>query len=132
MQEDDEMRIYCCRPISGGSADEVFEYYERIRGVLGALGYEVLTPLHDRDVLRCNKDLRAADCRSPLSTNHAIFNRDRWMVRRSHVVFANLLGATAVSIGATMELAWAADRGKHVAWRKATSTATPSSSRRPP
>jgi nucleoside 2-deoxyribosyltransferase len=108
------MKVYCCHPISGMSADEVFGYYEEVVRELEGYGWEVLSPMHGKDVLRTEKKFRAADYRSPVSTNHAIFNRDRWMVRQADVVFANLCGSKAVSIGTMMELAWAADTGRHV------------------
>ena len=108
------MRIYCCKPISGASADEVFGYYEGMEALLGRMGYEVETPMHGKDVLRCEKEFRAQGYGSPLSTNHAIYNRDRWMVRRADVVYANLCGASRVSIGSVMEMAVASELGKHV------------------
>lgn len=108
------MKIYCCHPISGLSADEVFEYYEDMQSVLGGFGYEVLTPMHGKSHLRTEKNFRASDYRHPVSTNHAIFNRDRWMVTQADVVYANLLTSQMVSIGTMMELAWASDKGKHV------------------
>lgn len=108
------MKIYCCHPISGLSADEVFEYYENMLNVLTGYGYDVLTPMHGKSHLRTEKSFRAADARHPVSTNHAIFNRDRWMVNQADVVYANLLSSKIVSIGTMMELAWAFDKGKHV------------------
>lgn len=108
------MKIYCCHPISGQSADDVFEYYERMEETLGSYGYEVLTPMHGKDVLRTESKFRAADYRYPVTTNHAIFGRDRWMVGQADVVYANLLGAPIVSIGSVMELAWASAARKHV------------------
>ena len=108
------MRIYCCHPISGRTADEVFEYYEDMSEVLGSFGYEVLTPMHGKDVLRTETKFREADYRNPVATNHAIYNRDRWMVHQADIVYANLLGASVVSIGTMMELAWASDNRKHV------------------
>lgn len=108
------MKIYCCHPISGRSANEVFEYYEDMSRVLGSFGYEVLTPMHGKDVLRTEEKFRATDYRNPVATNHAIYNRDRWMVHQADIVYANLLGASIVSIGTMMELAIASDNRKHV------------------
>jgi len=108
------MKIYCCHPITGSSADEVYEYYDDILNVMSSYGYEVLLPLYAKNYLRTETNFRAADYRHPVSTNHAIFNRDRWMVDQSDIVYANLMGSERVSIGTMMELAWASDKGKHV------------------
>lgn len=109
-----DMRIYCCKPISGRIADEVFEYYERMQRELMSYGFEVLSPMHGKDVLRTEMVFRATDYRNPVATNHAIFERDRWMVKQADVVYANLLDTKMVSIGTMMEMAWAFDSGKHV------------------
>jgi nucleoside 2-deoxyribosyltransferase len=42
-----------------------------------------------------------------LSSERAIMTRDHWDVKNCHLVVANLLGASRVSIGTCMELAWA-------------------------
>jgi nucleoside 2-deoxyribosyltransferase len=108
------MKIYCCHPISGCSAADVFKYYEDTSKMLDSYGYQVLTPMHGKGILRTEMAFKAVDYRNPVSTNHAIFNRDRWMVTQADVIYANLLGAKIVSIGTVMELAWASDKGKHV------------------
>lgn len=110
----EKLKIYCCHPISGLSSDAVFEYYEYIESVLTEYGYNVFTPMHGKDILRTELEFKSADYRNPVSTNHAIFNRDRWMVGQADVVYANLFGTARVSIGAVMELAWASDLHKHV------------------
>ena len=53
------MKIYCCKPISGRSADEVFEYYERMSNTLSEWGYSVLSPLHGKNLLRTETEFRA-------------------------------------------------------------------------
>jgi hypothetical protein len=42
-----------------------------------------------------------------LATSRGIITRDRFDVRRCDLLFAYLLGATKVSIGTVMEIAWA-------------------------
>ena len=49
----------------------------------------------------------------PTSTNHAIYERDQWMVTQSDVVLFNLSNTTIVSIGSMFELAWASLLNKH-------------------
>lgn len=100
-------KIYCVHPISGLSADEVFEYYVDIEKTLTVMGYDVLHPMFGKEFLRTEMKFKAEDNRSPLTTNHSIVERDHWMVYQSDIVYANLTGAEIVSIGSVMELAWA-------------------------
>jgi nucleoside 2-deoxyribosyltransferase len=43
----------------------------------------------------------------PLSTSRGVMTRDRFDATRCDVLLVNLLGATAVSTGTVMEIAWA-------------------------
>ena len=78
------------------------------------MSFNVLIPMYGKGYLKDEKKLKAGGYQQPLSTNHAIFNRDKWMVKQSDIVFANFLGAKQVSIGSMMELAWANDNDKHI------------------
>jgi len=107
--------IYCVHPISGLSADDVFTYYTDIKNRLSE-NYNVMIPMTGKASLRCELEFRGEGYQdNPLTTNHAIFERDRWMVTQSDVIYANLKGATdRVSIGSMFELAWASYLGKYV------------------
>lgn len=107
------MRIYLAGPISGKSADDVYSRIERDSYILRRFGYEVQNPMTGKASLRFEKEFVAKDYRHPVTTNHAIIERDRWMVKRSDVVFVNLMEAKEKSIGSIMELAWAHDNGVH-------------------
>lgn len=109
------MKVYCVHPISGLSYQEVMEYYNSIEQFLNTIGYDVLCPMKGKDAMRTEVAFRSHGYdNTPISTNHAIFGRDQWMIRQSDIVFANLSGAKNVSIGSCMELAWASMLGKHV------------------
>ena len=108
------LKIYCIHPISGLSADEVFDYYEGTKHELDKLGYDVYVPMFGKGFLRTEEKFKAHDYRSPLTTNHAIFNRDKWMVKQSDILYANFMDADKVSIGSMMELAWGCDNDKQV------------------
>ena len=107
--------IYCVHPISGLSADKVFAYYTNIKQNLSN-HYNVMIPMTGKSSLRCAKEFRCEGYQdNPITTNHAIFERDRWMVTQSDIIYANLIGATEkVSIGSMFELAWASLLGKYV------------------
>lgn len=106
------MKIYLAHPISGLSYEEVVKYYQDTTAELKALGYDVLCPMTGKGYLRTEIKFKAEGYGNPVSTNHAIFERDHWMVTQSDVVFVNLSGTQIVSIGSVMELAWAAEQGK--------------------
>ena len=107
--------IYCVHPISGLTPDEVFAYYEGVKRRLSP-HYDVLIPMTGKSSLRCSKEFRAhGHDELPITGNHAIFERDRWMVRQADVIYANLVGATErVSIGSMFELAWASMLDRYV------------------
>lgn len=69
--------IHCYSPMRGKT-------FLADKGVLGTLGYD-----------------------NPISRVQAILGRDRDDVRTSDLVFMNLIGAKAVSMGTTVELGWA-------------------------
>lgn len=71
------MDIHCYSPMRGKT-------FLADKGVLGTLGYD-----------------------NPISRVQAILGRDRDDVRTSDLVFMNLIGAKAVSMGTTVELGWA-------------------------
>ncbi|MHC4748265.1 MAG: nucleoside 2-deoxyribosyltransferase [Planctomycetota bacterium] len=109
------MYIYLARPISGGSLDDVVEYYEHMREYLEQRGYRVLSPMTAKGYLRTEEKFKSSGYDGfPVSTNHAIFERDRWMIENmADIVYANLVGADKASIGCMFELAWACAKGKH-------------------
>ena len=108
-------KIYVAGPISGMSYDEVQKYFKTTSHKLEQLGYDVLTPMIGKSALRTELKLRTKDYTYPISTNHAIFGRDQWMVRQSDIILCNLENSgERVSIGSMMELAWASMLGKHI------------------
>ena len=108
------MKVYVAGPISGKTADETFAYFEGVESRLEAIGFEVLTPMKGKNHLRKEGVFKPSGYTYPLSTNHAIFNRDHWMVSQADVILVNLLESERVSIGSMFELAWASHMDKHV------------------
>jgi nucleoside 2-deoxyribosyltransferase len=106
------LKIYCVRPISGRTFEEMFDYYDHIRELLRGYGYTVLTPSVGKEHLR-EKGAKQAPCDCGPELNHSIVRRDYWMVRMCDVIYANFLGATEKSIGSSFELAWAFQLNKH-------------------
>ena len=109
----DILSIYCCAAISGRPYDEVIKYYEQLRDDLIKYGMHPFIPMVRKDHMN-DPSLPAFGFNEPGSSDKAITNRDRWLVKNSNIVYANLLDAKRVSIGTCMELAWAYDCGKHI------------------
>ena len=75
----------------------------------------VLHPLFEKGDLRNDTIFTAGNYKnkSPVSSDHAIKNRDQFMVKYCDIVLINLLDTTKVSIGCVAELAWGNLLGKH-------------------
>ena len=107
------MKVYISAPISGRSAEEVFAYYDSLTERLTDIGYTVLSPMAGKDHLRNEIVMRPSGYEHWLSNDHAIYERDLWMVRQSDIVLADLSSAIKSSHGCITELAWAKLLGKH-------------------
>lgn len=108
------MKIYLAMPITGRSYDEVVDYITKTRDYLLGYGYEVLNPMTGKGYLRNEVEFKAHGFDNPVSTNHAIFERDKWMVQNCDIIYLNFSNCNfRFAIGMTMELAWASLLGKH-------------------
>jgi len=109
------MKIYLAGPISGKGYEEIVGLYEEKSSFLGMYGYEILCPMTGKTHLRNELNLKAYGLNDhPTSSNHAIFERDRWMISLCDIFLADLTNAgDRISIGTMMELAWASLYNKH-------------------
>ena len=110
------MKIYVAHQITGLTFDEVVDYYNRMYILLGnTYGYEVLYPMTAKGFLRTdeNERFKPKDYHQPVATNHAIVERDKWMVEQCDVLYCDFTGADRTLIGCIFELAWAQLLGKH-------------------
>lgn len=105
------MKIYLAHPMTGVSSDNVFGYYDSLAERLSK--HIILTPVTGKDYLR-NVGALQKTYDTPLSNEHAIYNRDTWMVSQADIVLCDLTGANKVSIGCCFELACAGCYKKHV------------------
>lgn len=109
------LSIYCAHPISGLTWDEVVDYYKNIKTTLQDIGLEVFQPMTGKNAIRTEigERFQPADFRAEVATNHAIIERDRWMVEHCDLLYLDLTGVKNISIGCMMELAWAHLLGKY-------------------
>lgn len=106
--------VYLAGPISGlGYADAV-DWREHAIQQLRQSGIDGLSPMRAKEYMAAvTSDVGfSATCEeyghlSPLSSPRGIMTRDRFDATRCDVLLVNLLGATKVSVGTVMEIAWA-------------------------
>lgn len=105
-------KAYLGGPIAGLDYSGAVDWRVAMTLNLAAWGVEGLSPMRAKEFLRDELDLDSRVYSHPLSTPKGITTRDRNDVRNCDVVIFNLLGATRVSIGTMMEVAWADAYGK--------------------
>jgi hypothetical protein len=106
-------KIYLAHQISGLDYRTVKNYYDYMSRKMKDLGLEILCPMTAKGTLRTEINFKSEGYRTPVSCNHAIFERDQWMVRNCDLILVDFTGMTRNSIGCCMELAWASLLGKH-------------------
>jgi len=106
------MKIYLARPISGCTYEDVIKYYRRCNTTFKKFGYTVLHPCIGSEFINLEFKDKGRGVYNKAS-NHAIKERDKWMVQNADVVYVNLEKTTMVSIGCVAELAWGDLLGKH-------------------
>jgi nucleoside 2-deoxyribosyltransferase len=108
------MKIYLAGSISGRGGEEVITYFTQTSNFLRDAGYEVIHPVIAKGYLRNEIKFKAEGYKhKPMSKNHAILERDCWMVEQCDILYCNLTMAEIVSIGSCMELAWGHILRKH-------------------
>jgi nucleoside 2-deoxyribosyltransferase len=106
--------VYAAGPITGLSFTGATDWRNTLQ-VLLKDKVQVLSPLRSKDYLKDEKVIgdsyEQEKIDSPLthvlSSSRGITTRDRNDVMNSDIILVNLLGATKVSIGTVMEIAWA-------------------------
>lgn len=104
--------VYLAGPISGSRYQEITKWREIAKDVLARDGIKALSPMRGMEhYAKLNGPVPPANHElyriHPASTGRAVMTRDRFDATRCTVLLANLLGATQVSVGTVMEIAWA-------------------------
>lgn len=108
------MKIYLAGSISGQSGEAVVDYFTITASFLRSMGFEVIHPMIAKGAFRNEIKFKSDGYEGiPVATNHAIIERDRWMVGQCDILYCNLTMAQIVSIGSCFELAWGHLLGKH-------------------
>lgn len=101
-----EQLVYLAGPITGLSYKDCLSWREHVARKFPP-NIICLNPLRGKKYLVGETNIGGNYDFHPLSTPQGIDCRDRNDVTRSDLVFVNFLGATDVSIGTVMEVAWA-------------------------
>lgn len=103
--------VYLAGPIAGLTFDAAADWRNQAIRELHDAGIKGLSPLRAKEYLRdagvlSGHGLEYAH-RGPMSLPRGVMTRDHYDATRCDVLLVNLLGATTVSIGTCMEIAWA-------------------------
>jgi nucleoside 2-deoxyribosyltransferase len=106
--------VYLAGPITGLTYAGAVDWREHAKAELAKSCIRGLSPMRGKQYLEqlieggtFTMDGDAYKAASVLSSNRGIMTRDRWDATRCDVLLVNFLGATKVSIGTCMEIAWA-------------------------
>lgn len=103
--------VYLAGPITGLTFDDATDWRNHARDALAKHGIEGLSPLRGKAYLKTLGQLSAGSLAEGkagiLSKPRAIMVRDFRDATTCGALLVNLLGATRVSIGTVMEIAWA-------------------------
>lgn len=101
-----EYLVYLAGPITGLSYTESTDWRSKITKKLPK-HVKAVSPLRGKEYLKNEDNIKDSYERIALSSRKGITTRDRFDIMRCDLIFVNLLGATKVSIGTVMEIAWA-------------------------
>lgn len=106
----DKPTVYLAGPITGLSYDNAMDWRQYVTSMLVQHGIDVWSPLRHKEYLNHMYAFTPESIHegaiNKMSLPCAITTRDRWDVRTKDLIFINLLGATRVSIGTVLEIAW--------------------------
>jgi Nucleoside 2-deoxyribosyltransferase. len=107
--------VYLAGPITGCSFNGCTDWRNDAIAQLAQSGIRGLSPMRGKEHLSHVKEFTSDGDKyrelygvnHVMSTNRGIMTRDRFDATRCSALLVNLLGATRVSVGTVMEIAWA-------------------------
>lgn len=106
--------VYLSGPMSGLTGPQMTEWRRPVASMLEAAGHIVRDPTRGMPFADQPVPLDKDYAKTGTANNHAAFSRDKFDTLSADILLVNLLGATKVSIGTVMEMAWAHLTGKFV------------------
>ncbi len=102
--------VYLAGPITGCTYGDCTDWRDLVSARLDCASTKCLSPMRGKAFLQDETSV-GNNYPNPLACPRGIMTRDHWDATRCTVLLVNLLGATRVSIGTVMEIAWAWDHG---------------------
>jgi nucleoside 2-deoxyribosyltransferase len=99
--------VYLAGAITGTSYEETTNWRATVTQALAESNIICFSPMRGKQNLSNELIIKDNYAHDPLSSQQFIFARDSYDCARCDLIFANLLGATQVSIGTVLEIAWA-------------------------
>ena len=107
------LTVYTVGAIAGLTYDECFAAFNERVEKLRLMGYTVLHPIYDIEILKGEAILKSEGMSSPELCNHAITMTDFWYVDNADILFVDFTNATErPSIGSVAEISRAYAKGK--------------------
>jgi nucleoside 2-deoxyribosyltransferase len=100
--------VYLAGPITGCTYKGCTDWRTEVNKQLANFSVYGLDPMRGKEYLGKEVCL-GNNYANPLSCPRGIMTRDHWDCTRCDLLLVNFLGATKVSIGTVMEIAWAFD-----------------------
>ena len=105
--------VYLSGPINGLNYGEATSWREYVTACFPP-HIQGVSPMRAKRYLNDGSKLGQNPYNFPMATDRAINGRDHADTVKADAILVNLLGATTVSIGTAMEIAWAWDHKVHV------------------
>lgn len=105
--------VYLAGPITGVSYGATTNWREHVAAEIDPQ-IQTLSPMRHKEYLAGETSIASAYEQHPMSSAKGITSRDRFDCMRADAVLVNLLGASKVSIGTVMEVAWADSARKQI------------------
>lgn len=106
-------KVYLAGPITGQSYDGATDWREQVKQHLEP-AIAAYSPMRSKQYLLQQTTVKDVYDEYILSSQRGIYTRDFHDCRTCDLIFVNLLGATKVSIGTVMEIAWASAFNKPI------------------
>jgi nucleoside 2-deoxyribosyltransferase len=106
------MNIYLAHPITGLTGKDVINYYTNLRIKLFK-NFKIFSPITAKEHLYNDEICIPSGYIDPICNNHAVMERDMWMVTQSDIVLCDFTNSKSVSIGCCFELSVASYLHKH-------------------
>lgn len=105
------MIVYLAGPITGCDYNGCTDWRDSVKETLARSAIKGVSPMRGKEYLKQIGTISGTGEEyahlGPISLPRGVMTRDRWDATRCNVLLVNLLGASRVSIGTVMEIAWA-------------------------